>query len=116
MTNVMTSRTISKRAKTKSRPKRRAKTKRRGAEVSGDGFVPVRGEVPSAPAGAKGGPPIVTEAVRGAMVLGAFALVIRFGGDLPVTAVALPILGVTLVMLVGHMVVEYRARRRWTLH
>jgi hypothetical protein len=50
------------------------------------------------------------------MVLGAVALVIRFAGDLPVTALALPILGVTGVMLVGHMVVEYRARRRWTLH
>ena len=74
------------------------------------------GEVHSAPAGAKGGPPIVTEALRGALVLGAVALVIRIAGDLPVTALAFPILGVTVVMLVGHLVVEYRARRRWTLH
>ncbi len=58
-----------------------------------------------------------TDSARAAILIGVVALVLRFGEDLSVAALAAPIIvviaGVVLVVL---LLAELRAYRRWSLH
>jgi hypothetical protein len=68
-------------------------------------------------AGGRAKPPgtWTTDVGRALAFLGAVALVIRFGEEIPITALAAPIVVVAGVVLVLLVIAERRAHRRWSL-
>jgi len=74
------------------------------------------------PSGRAGGEPgarpgaVTSDSTRAAVFLGVVALVLRFGEDVPITALATPIIIVAGVILLVLVLTELRAYRRWTLH
>ena len=58
----------------------------------------------------------MTDAVRAGVFLGAVVLLVRFGEELSLAALATPIIVVASVALVWLLISEFRAYRRWTLH
>lgn len=56
------------------------------------------------------------DSTRAAIFLGVVALVLRFGEDVSVAAVATPIIVVAGVVLLVLILVELRVSRRWSLH
>ena len=59
---------------------------------------------------------MTTDAARGAIFLGVVALVLRYGEDFTVAALATPIIVVAGVILLVLILSELRAYRRWSLH
>ena len=68
-------------------------------------------------AGGRAKPPgtWTTDAARAVAFLGAVALVVRLGEEVPIATLAAPILVVAGVVLVVLVIAEHRARRRWSL-
>jgi len=77
---------------------------------------------PPSPPGADGGAPratpggVITDGTRAAIFLGVVALVLRYGEDISVAALAAPIIVVAGVILLVLILAELRAYRRWSLH
>lgn len=59
---------------------------------------------------------MTTDGTRAAVFLGVVALVLRYGEDLSVAALAAPIIVVAGVILLVLILAELRAYRRWSLH
>ena len=59
---------------------------------------------------------MASDSTRAAIFLGVVALVLRFGEDVPIAALATPIIIVAGVVLLVLVLAELRAYRRWTLH
>ena len=59
---------------------------------------------------------VTTDSARAAVLLGVVALVLRYGEDLSVTALATPIIIVAGIVLLVLILAELRTSRRWSLH
>lgn len=84
--------------------------------------TPARKTSPPSPRGQDGGArkapadAVGTDSARAAIFLGVVALVLRFGEDVSVAALAAPILVVAGVVLLVLILAELRVSRRWSLH
>lgn len=59
---------------------------------------------------------MASDSTRAAIFLAVIALVLRFGEDVSIAALATPIIIVAGVVLLVLALAEFRAYRRWTLH
>ena len=57
-----------------------------------------------------------TDSTRAVIFLGVVALLLRFGEDLSVAALAAPIIVIAGAVLVVLLLAELRTYRRWSLH